>query len=170
MSHFSLKSGDIVMGDAAYGTAKNCAYVIKKGADFIFRITPSKFPIYDIMGNRINRKMLLPVGKEKIKETLCLIKEKDTKGKVIKTHYVRVIVARIPENKIKAAQKRKKAKAKKAETIQNAAYVFIVTALTEESYGKEAIIELYRSRWQIELLFKCFKQNLGIKTIRIASQ
>lgn len=170
MSHFSLKSGDIVMGDAAYGTVKNCAYVIRQGADFIFRITPSNFPIYDIMGNRINRKMLLPVGKEKIKETLCLIKEKDTKGKVIKTHYVRVIVARIPENKIKAAQKRKKAKAKKAETIQNAAYVFLVTSLTEESYGKEAITELYRSRWQIELLFKCFKQNLGIKTIRIASQ
>ena len=65
------------MGDAAYGTAKNCAYVIRQGADFIFRITPSNFPIYDIMGNRINRKMLLPVGKEKIKETLCLIKEKE---------------------------------------------------------------------------------------------
>ena len=170
MSHFSLKSGDVVMGDAAYGTVKNCAYVIKQGADFILRIAPSNFPLYDIMGKRINRKMLLPVGKAKIKETRCLIKEKGTKGKTIKTHLVRVIVARIPKDKVEAAKKRKKAKAKKAETIQNAAYVFLVTSLTEESYGKEAIIELYRSRWQIELLFKCFKQNLGIKTIRIASQ
>ena len=81
-----------------------------------------------------------------------------------------LLLLRFLKTRLKRLKNVRRQKQKKAETIQNAAYVFIVTALTEESYGKEAIIELYRSRWQIELLFKCFKQNLGIKTIRIASQ
>ena len=175
LAHFSMKPGQIFTGDCAYGTVNNCAYTIRQGADFILRITPQNFPIYDINGNRIDYKTLRPVGKEQTRETRCFIKEKTKHGKILNTYLVRFIVGRIPKDKVKAAQKRKNSKAKKkqnkikAETIQNAGFVFLVTSLTEESYGVNAILELYRSRWQIELLFKCFKQNLKIKTIRIAS-
>ena len=174
-AHFSMKPGEIFMGDSAYGTVNNCAYTIKQGADFIVRINPQNFPFYNIMGERIDYKKLCPVGREKNRETRCFINEKDENGKIANTYLVRVIVGRIPKSKVKAAQKRKTAKAKKnqkkikAETLRNAAFVFLVTSLTGENYGRDAILELYRSRWQIELLFKCFKQNLDIKTIRIAS-
>lgn len=175
LAHFSMKPGQIFTGDRVYSTMNNCAYAIKQGADFILRITPQNFPIYDINGNRIDYKTLRPVGKEQTRETRCFIKEKDKRGKTVSTYLVRVIVGRIPKSKVKAAQKRKKSNAKKkqrniqAETIQNAGFVFLVTSLTEENYGINALLELYRSRWQIELLFKCFKQLLKIKTIRIAS-
>ena len=175
LTHFSMKPGEIFMGDCAYGTVNNCAYTIKQRADFILRINPQNFPIYDIFGNRMDYTTLRPVGRQQIRETRCLIKEKDKHGKILKTYLVRVIVGRVPKSKVKAAQKRKRSKAKKKqnnikpETIQNAAFVFLVTSLTEENYGTKAILELYRSRWQIELLFKCFKQLLKIKTIRIAS-
>ena len=127
------------------------------------------------MGNRIDYKTLRPVGRQKNRETRCFIHEKDQRGKIVSIYLVRIIVGRIPKSKVKAAQKRKKSNAKKkqrniqAETIQNSAFIFLVTSLTEENYGVNAILELYRSRWQIELLFKCFKQLLKIKTIRIAS-
>ena len=175
LAHFSMKPGQIFTGDRAYGTVNNCAYTIKQGADFILRITPQNFPIYDINGNRIDYKTLRPVGRQKNRETRCFIHEKDQRGKIVSIYLVRIIVGRIPKSKVKAAQKRKKSNAKKkqrniqAETIQNSAFIFLVTSLTEENYGVNAILELYRSRWQIELLFKCFKQLLKIKTIRIAS-
>lgn len=175
LAHFSMKPGEIFMGDRVYSTVNNCAYTMKQGADFILRIVPQNFPIYDIMGNRIDYKTLRPVGRQQTRETRCFIKEKDKFGKIVSTYLVRVIVGRVPKSKVKAAKKRKSSNAKKkqrnikAETIQNTGFVFLVTSLTEENYGVKAILELYRSRWQIELLFKCFKQLLKIKTIRIAS-
>ena len=169
-SHFSMKRGEIFIADAGYATVNNCVYAIKRASDFIIRLNP-QLPLYDIMENRIDYKKLRPAGKEKIRETRCFILERKTG----KTYLVRVIVGKIPPNKVITTRKRKSTKAKKkqrklkAETLFNAAFVFLITSLTEENYGANAILELYRSRWQIELLFKCFKQNLGIKTIRIAS-
>ena len=92
---------------------KNCAYTIKQGADFILRITPQNFPIYDINGNCIDYKTLRPVGKEQTRETRFLIKAKDKHGKIVSTYLVCIIVGRIPKSKMKAAQERKKSKVKK---------------------------------------------------------
>lgn len=45
----------------------------------------------------------------------------------------------------------------------------VITSLGVE-YGQEEIVELYRVRWQIELLFKRWKQNLNIQTIRAGKE
>lgn len=45
----------------------------------------------------------------------------------------------------------------------------VITSLGVE-YGQEEIVELYRVRWQIELLFKRWKQNLKIQTIRAGKE
>jgi len=49
-----------------------------------------------------------------------------------------------------------------------AGWIAVITSLGAEYCVKE-ILHLYRSRWQIELLFKCFKQNLPITTIKPGS-
>ena len=49
-----------------------------------------------------------------------------------------------------------------SETSAEAAqYVFVWTSLPEKEYSAEAIMELYRLRWQIELTFKRLKSLLG---------
>ena len=116
LAHFSMKSGRIFTGYHVYGTVKNCAYTIKQGADFILRITPQNFPIYDINGNCIDYKTLRPVGKEQTRETRFLIKAKDKHGKIVSTYLVCIIVGRIPKSKMKAAQERRKSKVKKKTT------------------------------------------------------
>ena len=44
----------------------------------------------------------------------------------------------------------------------------VITSLGTEYCGEE-ILHLYRSRWQVELLFKRFKQNFSITTLKAGS-
>ena len=46
-------------------------------------------------------------------------------------------------------------------SLRAAEFVLLLTSLPEE-HASEAILELYRLRWQIELLFKRFKSLLGL--------
>jgi IS4 transposase len=45
-----------------------------------------------------------------------------------------------------------------------------LAASLDSNYSAEDILEVYRLRWQIELLFKRIKQNLKIQSIRKGSE
>lgn len=166
--HFSIKPGDIFLADAGYGTAKNYAYAREQKADVILRMTPSNLPIYNAEGKKIDPSAFLKEEggeKEAIKERFGWIRYQED------WHFVRILATKLPEGKAKEARKRKLRKASKnqyklrEESLFYAGYMMLITSLGIE-YGKEEIVHLYRSRWQIELLFKRWKQNLSIQTIR----
>ena len=54
------------------------------------------------------------------------------------------------------------------ETLVYAEWVIIMTSL-DESYTAEKILSIYRSRWQVELLFKRIKQHFKVTKIRASS-
>lgn len=54
------------------------------------------------------------------------------------------------------------------DTLFCAGWLTVITSLGAEYCGEE-ILHLYRSRWQVELLFKRFKQNFSIHTIKAGS-
>ena len=49
-----------------------------------------------------------------------------------------------------------------------AEWVILIASL-DDTFGRDELLSLYRSRWQIELLFKRIKQHLKINTIREAT-
>jgi len=85
---------------------------------------------------------------------------------------LRLIIGRLPLDKAEAARKKVLARAVKAgkkvdpRSLQAAGYVMLLTSLPDE-YSAEAILRLYRLRWQIELLFKRFKSLLGLGDLPI---
>ncbi len=91
-----------------------------------------------------------------------------------KTGFVRVIAHRLPDGQAAKAGKRKTRKDSKnqrqiqAETLLSAGWITVVTSPGAE-YSGEEILHLYRSRWQAELLFKRFRQNFLIHTIKAGS-
>ncbi len=88
-----------------------------------------------------------------------------------KTGLVRVIAHKLPDGQATQARKRKTCKASKnqpqvgSDTLLCAGWVTVITSLGAEHCGEE-ILHLYRSRWQVELLFKRFKQNFNTHTIK----
>lgn len=171
LAHFSMEKGDLVMADAGYGTAQNYIYAQGQGADVILRISPKCFCLYGADGKKIPLTALLQEAEEKHMEWIDVFGFCKYKGK---TGFVRVIAHKLPECQAAKARKRKTRKASKnqrqigAETLLSAGWMIVITSLGAE-YSGEEILYLYRSRWQVELLFKRFKQNFSIQTIKAGS-
>lgn len=91
-----------------------------------------------------------------------------------KTGFVRVIAQKLPQEQKEKSQKRRKKKAVKCQkqitddALFCAGYLVVITSLGTE-YSGEEILHLYQSRWQVELLFKRFKQSFSIRTIKAGS-
>lgn len=168
---FNITSGDIYIADAGFGTGVNLAHIIAHNADALFRATPNHLSL------SVDRK-----GKEKIDMTEKLNTEANlidftcyvhTSGN--KYEPVRIIASRLPEDKALLAKERKIRSAKKRQTnniregtLVYAEWVILMTTLGSE-YSAEELLELYRSRWQIELLFKRIKQSFNTSKLPVAS-
>lgn len=171
LTHFVMGKGDLVMADAGYGTAQNYIYAQGQNADVILRITPKTFCLYDADGKKISLVHLLKDAEEKHTEWVDVFgwcRYKDKSG------FVRVIARRLPEKQAEKARKRKKGNACRkqrqitADTLLCAGWMVVVTSLGAEYSGEEVMV-LYRSRWQVELLFKRFKQNFSVTAIKAGS-
>lgn len=171
LTHFYMGKGDLIMADAGYGTAQNYIYAQGQGADVILRIAPKSFCLYDVDGKKISLTALLEEAEERRLEWIDIFGFCRYKGK---TGFVRVIAHKLPACQAEKARKRKTGKAAKnqrgigAGTLLSAGWITVITSLGAEYCGGE-IMRLYRSRWQVELLFKRFKQNFSIHTIKAGS-
>lgn len=168
LTHFSLKKGDLVLADAGYSTSKNYLYAQEQYADVILRISANQFCLYDRDGKKISLVSLLKEAHKKGMEMInyfgyCQYKQNPG--------LVRVLAQKLPEKQAQKARKRKKRKASKnqycikEETLFCAGYLLLIISLGVE-YSGEEILHLYTSRWQVELLFKCFKQNFAVTTLK----
>lgn len=85
-----------------------------------------------------------------------------------------MIAQKLPQEQKEKSQKRRKKKAVKSQrkitedTLFCAGYMVVITSLGAE-YSGEEILHLYRSRWQVELLFKRFKQSFSITAVKAGS-
>lgn len=159
------------MADAGYGTARNYIYAQEHQADVILRVTPKHFCLYKEDGEKISLISLLKQAEDNRIGTVDVFGFCRYKNQ---TGFVRVIAQKLPPEQRKKSQKRKKRKASKnqrkitEDTLLCAGYVVVITSLGAE-YSGEEILHLYRSRWQVELLIKRFKQSFSITTIKAGS-
>lgn len=171
LTHFSFKKDDLVIADAGYGTAHNYIYAQEQQADVILRITPKNFCLYDVDGNKISLIKKLKEAEKKHAEIMDIFGFCKYKTK---TAFVRVIAKKLPKEEAEKARKRKKNTASRKQnqitedTLFCAGWIVVITSLGIEYCGEE-ILYLYRSRWQVELLFKRFKQNFSITTLKAGS-
>ncbi len=171
LAHFSIEKGDLIMADAGYGTAQNYIYAQEQGADTILRITPKIFCLYDADGKKMSLTKLLEKAEKKHMEWIDIFGFCRYEGK---TGHVRVVAQKLPACQSVKARKRKTRKASKnqrqigADTLLSAGWIMVITTLGAE-YSGEEIMHLYGCRWQVELLFKRFKQNFSIHTIKAGS-
>lgn len=171
LSHFEFKKGELVLADAGYGTAQNDIYAQEQQADVILRVTPKNFCLYQENGEKVPLTSLLKQAERNEIGTaevfgMCRYKNK--------TGFVRVIAQKLPKEQAEKAKKRKKRKASKnqrkitEDTLFYAGYIVVIPSLGVE-YSGEEILHLYRSHWQVELLFKRFKQNFSITVAKAGS-
>ena len=169
LKNFRFEKGEVVIADRGYSQAEGILKVKEEGAEVVVRLNPQSLPVYHEAGEKID---LAAVLKEQERETVHTIKVeiRDRKGERKEVAYVHAyrLGAKAAEQARRKCRKRSsKRKSTVAElTLLLAEFVLIITTLPPEELSAEAVLKLYRCRWQVELAFKKWKSVLNVDALR----
>lgn len=158
---YSIKKGDYIIADRGYSTAAGVHHVASKKAYVLVRVNTASLPVHDLKGNpfpflnTLNGSLKKPgiVGSWNVSIP-------SRSGAVVEG---RICAIRKTEEAIKLAHERirliarRKNKKTKPETFEYAKYVIVFTNFSEERFSDVDVLNWYRGRWQVELVFKRFK-------------
>ena len=157
-TRFPVAKGDVVLADRGYSHRRGVAHVLGTGADVLVRLNSASFPLTGIEGKEFDLLVHL--------RRLRGVTPREWPVEFVhegKRHRLRLCALR--KSKVAAEQAKlkatrtatKKGKKVRARTLEAAEYVFVLTSLPFAEVDTARILELYRARWQIELVFKRMK-------------
>jgi hypothetical protein len=160
-SRLPVQPGDVILGDRGYSHREGVAHVVDGGGDVIVRLNTGAFPLLDSQGAAFNLLgSLRTLSEQEPGEWLVSFAASG------RSYTARVVAVRKSEEAAKRSREkllriaRKKQKQVRPETVEATGYVIVLTTLGSGTPAAE-ILELYRSRWQVELAFKRMKSLLG---------
>ena len=169
LKNFRFEKGEVGIGDRGYSQAEGILEVKEQEADVVVRLNPHSLPVYNEAGEKID---LAAVLKDQERETIQTIKVeiRDRKGErkaVAYVHAYRLGTKAAEQARRKCRNRSSKRKSTVAEaTLLLAEFVLIITTLPPEELSAEAVLKLYRCRWQVELAFKKWKSVLNVDALR----
>jgi hypothetical protein len=155
LARYSVAPGVVVLGDRAYCTARGVESIETLGADVVVRVNPHSFKVCDTNRTKIN---LLSYTSAVPKmgviswDVSIPIPPDDFNWKIHKSWSLSKAKGWIPARIVAG-------RTKKGEVI------WMLTTLSRERLSDEAVLTLYRIRWQIELLFKRMKSLLHLDAL-----
>jgi len=135
-----LRGGDLVLGDRGYGHFRGFVSALAKGADVLVRVEANQMKVYDLGGERIYLEILAG----QVPKAGSLDFELVWHGPGQDCRRVRIIGTRTAKGDV----------------------CWLATNLSADDLSNTAAAELYRVRWQIELLFKRMKSLLEMDDLR----
>src|SRR6266571_1089832 len=170
IGRFAEQSQRILLVDATHvsSRAKQLLAVAKAGAFSLVRYSAAHLPLYAPLAPAWRREYRLDVPtwlrrlRPGLYERQAMVVEPE--GCVP----VRLIALVLPEEQAEALRRQKQRQARdkgrtlSAEALFLAGFVLLVSTLPAQSWSKDHLLELYRARWQIEVLFKRIKEVLAL--------
>ena len=161
LNHLPVKAGDCLLADRGYSTASGIHQVTSQKAHVILRLNPQGVRVLtpeELLFPWVERLQTItrPGQVEQWTVLVPLAGHPPVKG--------RLCVVRKSEQATRLALKKLRRKASKnglalePQTLLYAGFVLVFTTLAEAEFSAHTILEWYRLRWQIELVFKRFKQ------------
>jgi len=162
LTRYAVKSGEIVIADRIYCTITGIEHVLSGDGAFVLRYKSKGFKLYTTSGQPIELLPLLRhLGTHESTDIHTFYRLPES-GKL---QPIRIVAMKkdpqaIEESQRKLARKvsRKQEKPVYADTVELNDYVVLATNL---DYTNEQILELYRTRWQIEQVFYRLKSLFG---------
>ena len=157
LKRYSVQPGDVFIADRGFAQRAGIAHVVAQQGDVIIRTNLVTLPLHDAKGVRLDvlaYLRTLKVGdagewpvwvshdKKLIAGRLCAVK----KG---------AVAAQKAAARVRRESQRNGSELR-PETLEAAEYVFVFTTL-DKTVELQTVLELYRGRWQIELIFKRLK-------------
>jgi len=161
LKQYSVKNGDYIIADRGYSTASGIDHVAQCKGYILVRMSPHNLEVMDSSGKPMRWKERLEEITDSGHSRSWPVYILDNQGKHIPG---RICAIRKTEEAIRQAHKNLHRRASKngqqlqAETLLHAQYVIVFTTFPESRFSATEVMRWYRLRWQIELVFKRFKQ------------
>lgn len=155
-------AGDVVMGDRVYAAPPGVAHIVRRQGEVVVRLNRQALPLFE-HGRRMELLPFLRGLKGKTPQVRAT-EVRDPQGGWIAGQ---LIALRQSAEATHRAQQHLRRRAQQgqgtasAEALEFAAYFLVWTTLSA-AFPAAAILDLYRLRWQIELVFKRMKSILGL--------
>ena len=161
LRQYPLQAGELLLIDRGYCQASSLHYAAQQGAWTTVRLNTQSIKLQTPSGRPFPLLERLKPLKQPGRIAVWAVKVPFEHRPPI---VARLCVLRKSQAAIAAAVKKLKRKSSKqgtelqAETLVCAEYVMVVTTWPENQFPAWVVLEWYRFRWQIELVFKRFKQ------------
>lgn len=158
---------ELIIFDLGYYNSVAFKAIDEKGAYFISRVKPNTI-FYEKKPGKANGYERIDITKELKLYKKSVDKWINIGGNSNKSMRVRLVAVRLPNNIVaeRIRKARKKAKSKGRDLTKYEIYLLawnvMITNVPEDMLKAETVCELYRIRWQVELIFKCWKGCLGV--------
>jgi hypothetical protein len=156
-----VKPGDLILADRGYSHRQGVAHVVEAGGDVIVRLNSGIFPLldgderFDLRGRLRGLTEYEPaewsasfrVSKKVYEARICAVRKSSAAAERARQRLLRTA--------------KKQGTQPRAESLEMAEYLIVVTTLSPAVASTSDVLELYRARWQIELAFKRLKSLLS---------
>ena len=161
LKQYSIQSGDYIIADRGYSTAGGIEHVAQCKGHILVRMSPHNLEVMDSSGEPMRWKERLGEITDSGHVRSWPVYIPGAHGKHIPG---RICAIRKTEEAIRQSHKSLHRRASKngqqlrPETLLHAKYVIVFTTFPESRFSATEVMRWYRLRWQIELVFKRFKQ------------
>jgi hypothetical protein len=163
LKQVAVNKGDHLLADSGYCSASGIHHVAAQGGFLTVRVNVQNLQLCNTEGGAFPLiERLATVTKPM--QVACWKVEIPSPQAAGKALAGRLCVIRKSGQAIRLAHKKLRRKASRrgnklqAETLLYAKYVIVFSTFSEEHFPAHAVLQWYRLRWQIELVFKRFKQ------------
>lgn len=159
--------GDIWLADRGYAHRAGVATILDAGGEVVIRIGWATFPLEHVDRTPFDLFAWLR------SLTATTVGEQDVvMGTAERSYALRILAQPLPlaiaEKKRRRIRRQasKKGTTPDQRTLEAAGYIIVITSLPQVQWTTAQVLQLYRLRWQVELLFKRLKSLLNLDQLR----
>lgn len=172
VARFPVQPGEIRLVDCGYAHARGLGTILQEDGHLVVRINWQTLHLEDDDGRRVDVAEWLRT----LEPTLAGATERSVWLTTPQGRFaLRLVVCPLPPQKVEKARRRARQAARKKKhhvdtrTLLAAGFVLVLTNLPLSAWSACAVLDLYRLRWQVELLIKRLKSLLVLDGLRAHS-
>lgn len=170
LARFPASSNDIIVADRGHAYAASLGPMLAAGAQVVVRTNWQNLPLWTVENKRLD---VIAWLKERFADATVGYQEQVVRLPTPQGDFhVRLVACRLPLEAAERARAKvrknaqKKGRTPDERTLFACGFVLLLTNLPAEHWETTSIFELYRLRWQIELVFKRCKSLFHFDELR----
>jgi hypothetical protein len=169
LTRFALGPGMVVLGDRNLAKAPALVATRKQGAHVVVRMTPQYLKLWTREGTPFALVAALQAAGDQPRLSFALQVRDAQSGAVLAVWIHALHLNEQACNRARRRahrQARRRGRTPRAQTLVLSEWVLVLTTLPPEELSAADSLELYRIRWQVELVIKRYKSLLGAAHVR----